>query len=178
MYDDKTNRMDDYIGYISKYRDDNVKIGLELDINNKGRVTLRDEHVDSFDMFLGAMHYIPENITDIDKGYLWNLDLYCDYKVDILAHPFRIYKILKLKKPTHLYEKVAKALKKHNIAAELNFHINDPDWKFFKVCVENGVKIAFGSDAHELREVCAFDRNIEMLNKIYKGNIDDILFNY
>lgn len=178
MYNDQTNRMNEYINYISKYKEDGVKIGLELDIKCNGKLVLRDEHADSFDMFLGAIHYIPESFTDIDKGYLWNLDLFCDYKVDILAHPFRIYKKLQHQRPTHLYNRVAKSLQKHGIAAELNFHTNEPDWEFFKICIENGVKIAFGSDAHVLHEVCAFGKNIEMLSCIYKGNMEDVLFDY
>lgn len=178
MFNDQTNRMDEYISYIKKYREEDVKIGLELDIKCNGKLTLRDEHADSFDMFLGAIHYIPDTFSDIDKGFMWNIDLFCDYKVDILAHPFRIYKKLKLKRPVHLYNKVAKALYTNGIAAEINFHTNEPDWEFFKICIERGVKIAFGSDAHALFEVCAFEKNIEMINKIYKGSIKDILFDY
>ena len=49
---------------------------------------------------------------------------------------------------------------------------------FFKICIENGVKVAFGSDAHKLSEVCSFERNIELVNEIYNGNIEDILFYY
>jgi len=178
IYDDATNRMDEYISYISQFKDEDVLLGLELDINCNGEIALRDNHIDSFDMFLGAVHNIPKRFNDIDKGFLWNIDVYCDYKVDILAHPFRIYKQKKLPRPVHLYQIVAKSLKKHNIAVELNFHINEPDMSFFKICIENGVKVAFGSDAHKLSEVCSFERNIELLNEIYNGNIEDILFYY
>ena len=163
---------------MSQYKDEDVIIGLELDINCKGEITLRDNHVHSFDMFLGAVHNIPDSFNDVDKGFLWNIDAYCDYKVDILAHPFRIFKQKKLPRPTHLYSKVAKALRKHGIAVELNFHTNDPDLGFFKLCIENGVKIAFGSDAHKLSEVCSLERNMEMLKGIYNGNVEDILFYY
>ncbi len=176
IHNNATNRMDEYISYISQYKDEDVLIGLELDINTNGEIALRDNHVDTFDMFLGAVHNIPERFNEIDKGFLWNIDVYCDCKVDILAHPFRIYKQKKLPQPTHLYQKVARSLEKYGIAAELNFHTNNPDREFFKICIENGVKIAFGSDAHKLSEVCSFEKNIEMLNEIYTGNIEDILF--
>lgn len=176
IYNNATNRMDEFISYINQYKDEDVLIGLELDINTNGKIALRDNHADSFDIFLGAIHNIPERFNDIDKGFLWNIDVYCDYKVDILAHPFRIYQKKKLPRPSHLYSKVAIALKKHGIAAELNFHTNEPDREFFKICIENGVKIALGSDAHRLSEVCFFDKNIEMLKELYVGNIEDILY--
>jgi len=178
MYDDQTNRMDEYIDYVSKYRDKDIKLGLELDISCNGNLTVREEHKNSFDIFLGAVHYIPNHFSDIDKGFLWNIDIFGENKIDILAHPFRIYKRLKLSQPTHLYEKVAKTLGKYGIAAEINYHTNDPDLEFFRLCIDNGVKIAFGSDAHKLSEVGSFDRNFELLSKIYSGNIEDILYDY
>jgi len=178
IYNEDTNRMDEFIQYIRKYRSKDVKIGLELDINCNGEIAIWNEHSDSFDMFLGAVHNLPDSFDDVDRGFLWNIDVYCDYKVDVLAHPFRIYKKKELPKPTHLYNRVAKSLSKHGIAAELNFHTNDPDIEFFKICIENGVKIAFGSDAHKLSEVCSFEKNIEFLNEIYNGNIQDVIFDY
>lgn len=176
IYNNATNRMDEFIDYISQYKDEDVLIGLELDINTSGKIALRDNHLNSFDIFIGAVHNIPERFNELDKGFLWNIDVYCDYKVDILAHPFRIYKQKKIPRPTHLYQRVAKALRDNGIAAELNFHINEPDLNFFKICIENGVKIAFGSDAHKLSEVCSFEQNIELLRSIYDGNLEDILF--
>ena len=178
IYNDNTNRMDEFIYYISKYRSEDVKIGLELDINRKGEIALRNEHLDLFDMFLGAVHNLPDHFDDVDRGFLWNIDVYCNYEIDILAHPFRIYKQKKLPRPTHLYSRVAKSLSKHGIAAEINFHTNEPDSEFFEICIENGVKVAFGSDAHKLTEVCSFEKNMKMLNEIYDGNIEDILLNW
>lgn len=176
-FKEETNRMDEFIAYVSQFRSEDVKIGLELDFDDNGEVTLRDEHADSFDLFLGAIHNIPNRFNDFDKGFLWSMDVFFDFKVNILAHPFRIYRQKKLPRPVHLYEKVAKTLHKNNIAAELGFHINEPDKRFFKICIENGVKIALSSDAHKMSEVCSFEQNIEFLNEINNGNIDDILYN-
>ncbi len=178
IYNNDTNRMDEYISYIKQFKDKDVLIGLELDVNCKGEVALRDNHSKAFDIFLGAIHNIPESFNDIDKGFLWNVDVYCEYKVDILAHPFRIYKKKNLPRPRHLYKRVAKSLSNHGVAAEINFHTNEPDIEFFKTCVENGVKIAFGSDSHRLSEVCSFENNIKMLNEIYDGNMEDVLLDF
>lgn len=178
FYDDETSRMDEYITYMSKYRDKGILLGLELDLNCNGILTVREEHLHAFDMFLGAVHYIPKKFNNIDKGFLWNIDVFGENKLDILAHPFRIYKRLKLPKPTHLYKKVAMSLSKYKIAAEINYHTNEPDLEFFRLCIDNGVKIAFGSDAHKLEEVGSFERNFDLLNKIYNGNIEDILYNH
>lgn len=178
IYDNSTNRMDDYINYVDSYKERDVKLGLEVDMNSDGKVTLRPEHAGAFEIFLGAVHYIHDGFTDIDKGFMWNIDAFCDYGVDMIVHPFRIYKKKNLERPVHLYSKVAKALARSGVAAEINFHTNEPDPEFFRICIEHGVKIALGSDAHCLAEVCEFDRNFDLLSKIYTGNTDEILYVY
>jgi histidinol phosphatase-like PHP family hydrolase len=170
--------MDSYIRYMSRYRGDRVRLGLELDVNRNGEVTLRDEHAGFFDVFLGAVHYINEDFTDIDRGFMWSVEALCDFDVDTLAHPFRIYLKKGIEKPVHLYSKVAKVLARYDVAAEINFHINEPDTEFFRICIENGVRLAFGSDAHCLEEVCGFDRNFELLENIYEGKPEDILLSF
>ena len=178
IHKEKTNRMDEYIKYIRRLRADDVRLGLELDVNKEGHVTLRDEHAGYFDMFLGAVHFILERFEDIDRAFMWNIDAFCDFGVDILAHPFRIYRKKNLGRPVHLYEKVAKTLARNGVAAEINFHTNEPDPDFFRACIENGVKLAFGSDAHCLQEVCSFERNHELIDMIFDGDVRDIMINY
>ena len=50
-------------------------------------------------------------------------------------------------------------------AAEINFHHNQPDVAFFAACVERGVKITFGSDAHDLYEAGLLGAHLALLRQ-------------
>ena len=52
------------------------------------------------------------------------------------------------------------------MAAELNFHYNDPDPEFFRICREEGTRIVMGSDAHQLREVGDLQPHLRLLRQI------------
>jgi histidinol phosphatase-like PHP family hydrolase len=62
-------------------------------------------------------------------------------------------------------------------AAEINFHINTPEEEFFGECISAGVKIAFGSDSHELREVGNLGANLDIVQRL-AGRMDvaDLLY--
>jgi histidinol phosphatase-like PHP family hydrolase len=64
------------------------------------------------------------------------------------------------------------------VAAEINFHTNENDPRFFRECVERGVKIALGSDSHDLAEVGEFYPHLEVLRKagLSADRYRDILF--
>ena len=98
--------------------------------------------------------------------------------IDILAHPFRMYAWNgDGNKPVRLFEPIVELLKKHHVAAELNFHHNRPDPVFTKMCIDAGVKLALGSDAHNLYQVGFFQPHLKFLREIgYTGELKDILF--
>jgi len=97
--------------------------------------------------------------------------------VKVLAHPFRFFRRRGMEVPKHLFKPVAEMLAKYKMAAELNFHTNEPDPEFFRLCLEEGVPIALGSDAHALYEVGEFAPHIEFLRKLAVGsNLKNILF--
>jgi histidinol phosphatase-like PHP family hydrolase len=86
--------------------------------------------------------------------------------VDILAHPFRYFLRNRLNPPTDLYKPLAQLLAASGTAVELNYHTNENDPLFFEICLEYGVPIALGSDAHHLAEVGAFGRHLSLLKEI------------
>ncbi len=180
IYKEKTNRMDEFIAYMEQYRANDVLIGMEVDLNKKGVISLRENHLDNWDIILGAMHFpLRRYRNDIDAWVKWSLDAFSTSPINILAHPFRYYDQHKLARPTHLYQDTIDMLKSHKIAAEVNFHNNNPDPVFFKMCIGEGVKIALGSDSHSLEEVCRFDQYLTFLHKISSGkNLEDILYKF
>jgi histidinol phosphatase-like PHP family hydrolase len=72
--------------------------------------------------------------------------------VHILAHPFRYFRGGTVERPRHLYRPLARLLAETGVAAEINFHKYRPDPAFFALCLEEGVRIALGSDSHSLWE--------------------------
>ena len=67
-------------------------------------------------------------------------------------------------------------LREHGIAAELNFHGNEPPVEFFSMCINSGVRITFGSDSHSLWEVGELAPHLDFLKKCgFNGDLNDIL---
>ncbi len=167
IFDNKHDRMEDYIEYVKQFASESVRLGLEVEVFSDGSLTLREEHKELWDILLGAVHFIPKRFEDdLTQGLLWSLEAFADCGVDVIAHPFRIFLREGVNPPRHAYKEVVEILKKCGMAAELNFHYNNPEEEFFKMCVENGVKISMGSDAHSLFEVCDLSEHFSMLRSI------------
>jgi len=178
IYESKHNRMDEYIEEISGFAGEGVKIGIETEVDKSGALTLRDEHKACWDIVIGAVHLLPKRFeNDIEGGFAWCVEALCKNGVDILAHPFRFFLRKGLRVPTDLYAPTVQMLKRHGVAAELNFHTNKPSRQVFAMCVDNGVRISLGSDAHSLHEVCDLEPHFEFLESLC-GNreLSEILY--
>jgi histidinol phosphatase-like PHP family hydrolase len=86
--------------------------------------------------------------------------------VHAIAHPFRIFRQGRIPVPTELYRPLARLLRERKVAAELNFHYNNPDPEFFRICSEEGTRIVLGSDSHLLREVGDLQPHLRLLRRI------------
>ena len=167
IYEQNHNRMDEYIEVTSGFVSKDVRIGIEVDVDKNGELTLRNEHKGSWDIVIGAVHQLPRRFADdIEGGFLWSVDALCQNGVDTLAHPFRYFLRNDLRVPTDLFAPTVQILKKYGVAAELNFHTNEPSKQFFEMCIAQGVKISVGSDAHSLHEVCDLSAHIGLLQSI------------
>ena len=63
------------------------------------------------------------------------------------------------------------------MAAELNFHSNEPPPDFVRMCLEAGVRLALGSDAHNLYEVGEFAPHLALLRECgYDGDLGAVLW--
>jgi len=177
-----SSRISAYYDEVKNFIAENVLLGLEVDSDFSGRSVLFDEDRDKFNIFLGGMHHLPpETRKDVNlaaKAFLTILEKFLVYGgIDILAHPFRVFRRSGLPTPEYLFPKVVRLLKEHNIAAELNFHTNEPPLEFVRMCLEENVKFAFGSDAHNLYEVGEFYPNLQLLQEAgYTGSLEDILY--
>jgi len=172
------NRMKSYRGEMEKYRSASVLVGLEVDLDCNGNFTLLEEDRYGWDILLGAVHYLPERYEIGSKeGFMWANEALLRQGVDVLAHPFRYFTRNKLPVPTELYEPLAELLAYYNTAVELNYHTYQNDPVFFEMCIERGVLISLGSDAHLTYQVGHLDRHLEFLKQICPlEKLPDILY--
>ncbi|MHC4873087.1 MAG: hypothetical protein ACYTFY_14690 [Planctomycetota bacterium] len=94
------------------------------------------------------------------------------HDIDVLAHPFRWYRRNGLDMPPHLFADLAEMLAGANVSAEINMHTNNPDPAFFKECIAKGVKIALGTDSHNLKEVAEITPHLRVLEAAGAGSED------
>ncbi len=161
------NRMAEYRREMEKYRSGTVLVGLEVDLDCNGNLTLLEEDRYGWDILLGAVHYLPDRFEKGSKnGFLWAVEALLRQGVDVLAHPFRYFTRNKLPVPTELYKPVAEMLAHYNKAVELNYHTYNNDPVFFEMCIELNVPISLGSDAHLTFQVGQLDRHLEFLRQI------------
>ena len=174
------DRMPDFWSDVEEVQRDNLIIGFEVDSDFQGNMILQNEDQQRAQLLNGAIHQLPElrkEKVDLKRAtdeYLRILECFVQTGIQILAHPFRIFRSHEV--PTELFVPVIRMLRENNVAAEMNFHFNRPQPEFVKMCVEAGVKITFGSDAHNLYEVGEFAPHLKLLDEIgYKGDLKDIM---
>jgi histidinol phosphatase-like PHP family hydrolase len=122
-------------------------------------------------VLLGAVHWLPSNLPSqtpakFAASFMTVVEQLASQGIHVLAHPFRIFSQEHIPVPSELHRAVARLLKEHGVAAEVNFHYNDPDPEFFRVCREEGTRIVMGSDGHKLDEVGDLQPHLRMLRQI------------
>ena len=171
------SRMADFRRAMEPLRSDFVRIGLEVELDADGCLTLREEDRAWVDRILGAIHWLPEDISERSdaaaaSAFLRANEALLACGVDVLAHPCRYLRACGRPVPRELHAELAQMLADTDTAAEINLHINEPAVAFVRECIERGVKIAFGSDAHQPWEVALLAPNVSLLAEAAGG--DDV----
>jgi len=166
-------RMMNYRRFAEKLRSPFVKIGLEIDLYDDGKMMLapQDAEEGTWDLLIGAIHFIRDFVqgkttqAEAEKMFIRDVEQLVQLPIQVLAHPMRFFAWSNLQTPKHLYPDVADLLADSGVAAEVNFHNYQTDPEFIRCCVEKGVKIALASDAHALQEVGEFAPHVEALRQ-------------
>ena len=169
------DRMSEFRRQILPLRSSFVRVGLEVELDADGQITLHEEDRDGLDLLLGAVHFLPtpaEQLSDaqLKRQFLAATEGLLRSGIDILAHPLRLFRWAKRATPSDMFEPLADMLAEFSVAAEINLHHNDPNEAFFTLCAKRGVKLALGSDAHTLSAVGDFWPHLEMLRRIAGSN--------
>jgi putative hydrolase len=167
---DEYNRAPEYRRTLLPLRSPFVRVGLEVELDADGEMTLHDEDREWPDLLLGAVHFLPEDFTTLSAARLARLFMRTTEGllaagVDILAHPWRIFRWARQPLPADLFGDVAQTLAQTRTAVEINLHGNTPDLEFLAACLARGVKVALGSDAHWLSEVGALHPHLDLLRR-------------
>ncbi|MFW5798094.1 MAG: PHP domain-containing protein, partial [Planctomycetota bacterium] len=176
-------RMVEYRRMVDPLRGPAVRLGLEVDLRRDGSLLLHPDDRAGWDVLVGALHRIPAwgegelNQQRAEELFMTETEKMLATGVDVLAHPFRIFRRSGMERPPHLYEPLAELLARYGVAAEINYHTNDPDPAFVSACVERGVKIALGSDSHDLAEVGEFWPHLDCLARagVAPGKLPEVL---
>ena len=165
-------RMAAYSRFAEKLRSPFVKIGLEVDLYDNGKLLLAPEDAEAdWDILIGAIHAIQgfepgkTTQTEAEKLFIRDVERLVDHDIDVLAHPFRFFKRQGLEVPQHLFPVVAGLLADSGVAVEVNFHTNSPHPDFIRLCAEKDVKIALASDTHDLAESGEFWPHVSVLKQ-------------
>lgn len=166
------SRVENYFAAVDPLRSASVKVGLEIDADYAGNLVVRPEDFAKLQIKVGAVHVLPEadkkspDSAVLEGQFKAATERLCTTGITSLAHPFRIFQRKKLAPPKALFPWLARHLKATGVAAEINYHINEPELEFFRMCVELGVPLTFGSDAHNLYEVGEFYPHLSLLRQI------------
>jgi histidinol phosphatase-like PHP family hydrolase len=175
-------RIDDYLAATASVASDSLGIGLEADVDAGGKLVLDLQKRPGF--VVGAVHRMKSaswkrdgtgtvDATVADEFLSLNEAL-ARSGVDAIAHPFRI--LTGRAGIESLFAPMIEILRRYGVAAEINYHLNDPPFEFFARCIECGVKLTFGSDAHELWELGNFAPHLDLIRRIgFDGSLSDIL---
>lgn len=166
------HRMAAYRRFAEKIRSPYVKIGLEVDLFDNGKLLLAPEDAqEDWDILIGAVHFIQDFVPgkttqqEAEELFIRDVARLVDHPINVLAHPFRFFPRNRLEVPRHLFPVVAGLLADSGVAAEVNFHTNAPDPEFIRQCHEKDVKIALASDTHHLTEAGEFWPHVDVLRK-------------
>jgi len=148
---------------------DRVRFGLEVDLFGGGRLCVAPDDLEGWDYLIGAVHEIegidPAAASDaeIEKAWLRDVERLLACPIAVLAHPFRYFSWYGRTPPRHLYRPVARRLAQAGVAAEINHHKNVFELDFFRACLEEGVSITLGTDAHVTRNAADFLPHLDTL---------------
>lgn len=183
------NRMNEYFALVTAVGCRHAQIGLEADCDYSGRLVLKAADRKRAGFITGAIHRLAECANaqpDYERAcdeFLARLQKLLGCGIKVLAHPFRVFQragLLRDQSAGHLtvglFDPVVRMLREAGVAAEINFHTQQPPAQFVRLCLEADVKLTFGSDSHNLYEIGFFVPHLQLLRDCgYDGDLKDIL---
>jgi histidinol phosphatase-like PHP family hydrolase len=178
----KDNRMSRFFDSVAPFASQSVRVGLEVDCDSRGRPVLTEADAARTDILIGAIHALPGvddpavPTAELERTFLGLLGNFLKHDFDILAHPFRVFHRAGRPAPEGLFRPVVDLLRKTGTTAELNCHTETPPLQFYRICLDAGVRLSLGSDAHNLCEIGDFAYQLDVLRQIGCGDAPADIF--
>lgn len=177
-------RMAEFKEFAEKLRGDGFVIaGFEVELDAGDVLTIKDEDRQWADIIIGAVHWLPGDFKNFSDGDFTEefMRVTCkilELGVDVLAHPFRLFNSHRRQADKSMYTEIAGMLAQTDTAAEINLHHTSlPNPDFIALCIEHGVKISLGTDAHAVEELANFNEHIKILQRAAgREDIADLLY--
>lgn len=176
------NRTVEYISLVKQFVSDKIFVGAEIDCDYEGLPVINDYLNKHIDYRLAAVHRLKSIMEkrsekEIVTDFINTLKRFLKDDYNILAHPFRVLHHAGVAIFPKTMKEVVTLLRLTNTAAEINFHTNEPQVEFVKMCLNDGVKLALGSDSHSLYEVGDFALHLDLIKRSgFSDNLKDILY--
>jgi histidinol phosphatase-like PHP family hydrolase len=168
------SRIEDYFRLVEPLADGFCRIGLEVELDAAGDLTLRDEDRARCDTILGAIHWVPGQ-PDLQTpaqelaAFLRTCQGLCEGSIDVLAHPMRWLQLRGNPLLAEARKPLARMLAETGTATEINCHKDPPDRPLLAACLAAGVPVALASDAHVPEAVGLLGPNLALLEQALGG---------
>lgn len=181
----RANRMADYHTLVARHGLGRAQTGYEVDFDFNGRMVLDPEDRARAGFLLGSLHWTPESAARLPfDPELCSARLRAAWEpmlasgIDVLAHPFRLFSRTEHRPERALCEHLASRLAVAGVAAELNFHREEPVPDFVQACLDARVRFSLGTDSHEVDEVGDFWPHLRLLRSfgVRDSDFDRVLW--
>ena len=168
-----------YLSVLSELKDTagaRLLAGMEANVvNESGEIDVGDELREKLDILVVGVHRL-QRIVDPRQMALTYLNSLMKAvercRVDIIAHPFQFHgdlsRFLEKEEITQLLEAAAR----RGTAIEINEKYKAPGEDFYRMCLERGVKLSLGTDAHSASSVGRFTWAEGVLRRIGASRSD------
>ena len=179
-------RFEEYLDMLAGYRSANVLTGTEVDVAVNGELIFDPQYRDRLDVLLGGIHWLPCMASEFDSRtflvqFMDFTMMLLENDIDILTHPTRVFRRRKLEVPREVVRPIVQRAKERGIAIEINSHTQrDPDEYFVRTCIDEGVKLAMGTDTHNIIEIGDFSHHKALLAGlgVREEEIDSLVFKH
>jgi histidinol phosphatase-like PHP family hydrolase len=179
-------KFEEYLDMLAGYKDANVLTSSEVDVAANGELILDLRYRDRLDVLLGGLHWLPCMAGESDsKTFLVQfMDftmMILETDIDILTHPTRIFRRSRIEVPREVVMPIVQRAKERGIAIEVNSHTQrDPDEYFVRKCIDEGVKLAMGTDTHNIVEIGDFSHHKALLTElgVREEEMDSLIFKH
>ncbi len=169
----ENNRMPQFFEALNTNQVARSSAGFEIDIDYSANLLITKEDKDKAGFLLGAVHSLESlkhnnsKLAEAHREFLIRTEKLLSSGINVLAHPFRVFHRSGVaeKDFSPLFPDVIKLLKKYPVAAEMNFHTQQPSVKFVQMCLDEDIELSFGSDSHNLSEVGELWPHLRFLEK-------------